>query len=50
MAWLLQLMELAVSARSCLQERAFVMPPVPVIKIKHTAEVQVQFRDWGCWV
>lgn len=46
-SWLLQLMELAVSARSCLRERAFAMPPVPVVKIKHTAEVQVRFRAQG---
>lgn len=46
-SWLLQLMELAVSARSCLRERAFAMPPVPVVKIKHTAEVQVRFYGLG---
>jgi hypothetical protein len=42
LSWLLQLMELAVSARSCLRERNFVMPGMPAIKIKHTAEVQVR--------
>lgn len=33
LSWLLQLMELAVSARSCLRECSFVMPAVPAIKV-----------------
>jgi len=38
-SWLLRLMELAVSARSCLRENSFRMPPLSPIKVKHTAEV-----------
>jgi hypothetical protein len=42
LSWLLQLLQLAINARSCLRERSFSMPPVAPIKVKHVAEVQMR--------